>query len=717
METKEKTTKMLTILVLSLVLGMVGTVSGWSNRDVGTPLAPGSATYDASGGMWVVVGDGNDIWEHSDNFHYVYKYLKGDGQITARVVGIMGPGTQEWAKAGVMIRETVAADSKHATMVMTPGMGHAAAFQWRDTTGGGSVTFHGGSMTLPYWVRIERTSDTFAGYHAPDAAGSPGSWTQQGPTQTIPMGTNAYIGLAVTSHENGILRTVKFDNVTVVGEVGIAPAFTYQGHLMDTNVSADGLYDLKFRLYDVSNGGTQQGTTIATEDVDVIDGYFTVELDFGTDVFGGDARWLEVGVRPGASTGSFTTLSPRTELTPMPYALYAASTGGILVPLEVNGSVVGPPGAVIKVTNTGSGHAIVGSCSSSDVIGESHSAGVYGEATNTGQDEINYGGYFISKGGHGKGVFGGATGIAGRGVQGEATGINGRGVYGSATVTNGVGVYGVGSRAGIMGESTNGDGIKGESTAADKSGVYGYNDNGVGVKGRSANSTGVVGWTGTSDGSGVLGRSEKGIGVTGMSDGNAGVKAETSSTNSEHAALVARNTGSGPAIYAESTTNGIAAIFVGNVQVKSRSTGAVIAELGEGLDYAEGFNVSDRNEICPGTVLIIDPDNPGKLAVSGKPYDRKVAGIVTGAKGLGSGVRLGITKFDYDVALAGRVYCNVDATKAAVQPGDLLTTSATPGYAMKAGEYMRAQGAILGKAMEKLEKGKKGQILVLVTLQ
>jgi hypothetical protein len=94
-----------------------------------------------------------------------------------------------------------------------------------------------------------------------------------------------------------------------------------------------------------------------------------------------------------------------------------------------------------------------------------------------------------------------------------------------------------------------------------------------------------------------------------------------------------------------------------------------------------------------------------------------VAGIVAGGKGLGSGVRLGVGQFDYDVALAGRVYCNVDATGGSIQPGDLLTTSGTPGYAMKANDLACAQGAILGKAMESLEAGEKGQILVLVTLQ
>jgi hypothetical protein len=155
----------------------------------------------------------------------------------------------------------------------------------------------------------------------------------------------------------------------------------------------------------------------------------------------------------------------------------------------------------------------------------------------------------------------------------------------------------------------------------------------------------------------------------------------------------------------------------GNLLIQSESTGASVLELGEGLDYAEGFDVSDRANIEAGTVLIIDSDNPGKLTVSRSAYDSKVAGIVAGANEIGSGVRLGVGQFDYDVALAGRVYCNVDATEETVQAGDQLTTSVTPGYAMKAKDYDRARGAVLGKAMESLEKGQKGQILVLVTLQ
>jgi len=155
----------------------------------------------------------------------------------------------------------------------------------------------------------------------------------------------------------------------------------------------------------------------------------------------------------------------------------------------------------------------------------------------------------------------------------------------------------------------------------------------------------------------------------------------------------------------------------GNILIESEATADPVLELGEGLDYAEGFDVSAALEIEPGTVLSIDPENPGKLAVSDEAYDTKVAGIVAGGRGLGSGVRLGVGQFDYDVALAGRVYCNVDATGGPVQPGDLLTTSTMPGYAMKAADHAHAQGAILGKAMESLEAGEKGQIMVLVTLQ
>ena len=155
----------------------------------------------------------------------------------------------------------------------------------------------------------------------------------------------------------------------------------------------------------------------------------------------------------------------------------------------------------------------------------------------------------------------------------------------------------------------------------------------------------------------------------------------------------------------------------GNITIRDIATGDIAIQLGKGLDYAEGFNVTDKTQIEPGTILCIDTENPGKLKISENPYDKTVAGIVAGANGLGSGVRLGTQEFDCDVALAGRVYCNTIASSEDIEPGDMLTTSAVPGYAMKATDNQKAQGAIIGKAMESLKKGEKRQILVLVTLQ
>ena len=106
--------------------------------------------------------------------------------------------------------------------------------------------------------------------------------------------------------------------------VPMGTAWTYQGRLMDANGPADGLYDFEFRLFvDPILNSYQVGGTIDINDLDVIDGYFTVELDFGNVAFKGDARWLEIGVKPWDSEERCTILSPRQEVTPTPYALYA----------------------------------------------------------------------------------------------------------------------------------------------------------------------------------------------------------------------------------------------------------------------------------------------------------------------------------------------------------------------------------------------------------
>jgi hypothetical protein len=126
-----------------------------------------------------------------------------------------------------------------------------------------------------------------------------------------------------------------------------------------------------------------------------------------------------------------------------------------------------------------------------------------------------------------------------------------------------------------------------------------------------------------------------------------------------------------------------------------------------------------EEDIPKGSVVIIDEENPGKLTLSSEPYDTRVAGIVSGAKGINPGIALhqeGMIEGGQNVALSGRVYVLADATLGPIKPGDLLTTSSTPGHAMKVVEHGRAQGAILGKAMSALKQGK-GMVLVLVTLQ
>ncbi len=137
-----------------------------------------------------------------------------------------------------------------------------------------------------------------------------------------------------------------------------------------------------------------------------------------------------------------------------------------------------------------------------------------------------------------------------------------------------------------------------------------------------------------------------------------------------------------------------------------------------GADVAEPFQMSPGH-IPEGAVVVIDEEQPGRLKLSERSYDRRVAGIVSGANGIKPGISLsqqGVIEGGQNVALSGRVYVLADASSGAIKPGDLLTTSNTPGHAMRVGDPTRAQGAILGKAMSGLKQGK-NIVLVLVTLQ
>jgi len=136
-----------------------------------------------------------------------------------------------------------------------------------------------------------------------------------------------------------------------------------------------------------------------------------------------------------------------------------------------------------------------------------------------------------------------------------------------------------------------------------------------------------------------------------------------------------------------------------------------------GADLAEKFPVSEP--VKPGMVVVIDPDHPGQLRLSRTAYDRRVAGVVSGANDLPAGAILGHLPGLDDappIALTGRVWVYCDFAGGAIEPGDMLTTSNTPGHAMKVTDYSAGQGAIIGKAMTSLEAGQ-GLVLVLVSLQ
>ena len=162
-------------------------------------------------------------------------------------------------------------------------------------------------------------------------------------------------------YDSAFTSVIDSVNITVIPlqPVAMGTAFTYQGRLSDTAGPADGLYDFRFKLYDNPDlvFAAQQGAAIDVNDLDVIDGYFTVELDFGSDVFDGSARWLEIAVQPGETNdpNAFMALSPRQEVTAAPYSL---QTRGIFVDDAGNvgiGTTNPDKNLDIRHSNTGGG--------------------------------------------------------------------------------------------------------------------------------------------------------------------------------------------------------------------------------------------------------------------------------------------------------------------------------------------------------------------------
>ena len=175
----------------------------WVSTDIGSPQTAGRSTY--STGTFTITASGSDIWGTSDQFHFVYQPVTGDVEIVARIVSITTTA-HRWSKAGVMIRESLTAESRHAMMVGSAGAGYA--FQRRVNTAGSSDSTAGPASGPPGWVRLVRKGDLFSAYYSTNGT----SWQLVG-SDTIPMGDTVYVGLPVTSHSKTVSATAKLDSV------------------------------------------------------------------------------------------------------------------------------------------------------------------------------------------------------------------------------------------------------------------------------------------------------------------------------------------------------------------------------------------------------------------------------------------------------------------------------------------------------------------------
>ncbi len=391
-----------------------------------------------------------------------------------------------------------------------------------------------------------------------------------------------------------------------------------------------------------------------------------------------------------------------------------------------------------------------------------NSKGVLGKHTSLAGVQAGVHGETASGTGGARGVYGLATfGTGGTfGVYGEAASTSGQGVFGIATATTGT-TYGVqgesasgtAGAAGVVGyaRGTTGQvyGVFGKCDSNTGYAVYGnHPGSGRGVSGASASGPGVYATTGTGSYA-VYAERTQNSNRAWLGGTSEGAWAESVNGNG----LVAKTTNGVNAVFAERIGNGNKGSFGGLTEGARgeaaqghgvagittdaagaggyfRNDGGGTALIADGhaivttLDIIDGGDLAERfdvgGNIEPGMVVVIDPDRPGALTRSSKTYDRKVAGIVSGANGLKAGIALAPGNSALvggaSVALSGKVWCWCDASNGPIEPGDMLTTSSAPGHAMKATDLTAAQGAIIGKAMTALPEGR-GLVLVLVNLQ
>jgi hypothetical protein len=543
-------------------------------------------------------------------------------------------------------------------------------------------------------------------------------------------------------------------------------AFTYQGHLQDNGQPANGLYDFQFSVFNVAAGGAAIAGPLATNAVPVSNGLFTVRLEFGSGVFTGPGRWLQVETRtngPGVLLG----LMPRTELTPSPYSIFSGTAS------TVPNASIGT--AQLAANSVNSSHIIDGQVATADLANNAVNSAKVVDGSLVGADLANntitalqvtddldlgqagVGGrldiYNTTAGTPALSLVGTATGgyqylyandgSAGIFLDGDSGGAGLVYIYN----TNGsvrVALDGAGSGSGGQATIYAQDGsstvqLYGESGAA---GLISVNNNvsssRVSLDGES---TGGGGEVSVLDGTGtetveLLGASLTNLGGIlrlRQADGSVGVEVSAEGYAGDGGLISLKNAsgteklevdgddGDGaPAIRLKNAAGTTTITIDGDLSGDGRITTQELQITG-GSDLSEQFDIQTLDQaVTPGSIVCIDPSNPGQLAVSARAYDRTVAGVVSGAGGVKPGMLMGqigtIATGRHPVALTGRVYCLADASQGEIRPGDLITTSDLPGHGMKVTDHARAQGAIIGKAMTGLKDGK-GLVLVLVSLQ
>jgi hypothetical protein len=447
-------------------------------------------------------------------------------------------------------------------------------------------------------------------------------------------------------------------------------AFTYQGQLKAGAAAASGPHDMRFRLFDAATGGTQIGTTLCVDNVAVAAGLFTTTLDFGQQFATPAARFLEIEVR--ADTGlncvittGYTLLGSRQALTATPLASHAKSAFAL-------DAADGSPTSAVFVDNVGkvgigttspthSVHiATVGpTLALQDTAAASQQAGYVSY-----RDNANIERAWVGYGTAGSTDFSIINARSGGDIVLQTLGGGGSVVL--PTDSLGIGTAAPFSSLHVAkfgGLPAGGPAITLQDTGANstQSGFLSFR-NGTGTE---------TGWIG--------------YGTPG----------------SPHMTMINARAGGD--------------IFI--TPAPGRAVKVPVLEI-TGADLAEKFPASEKLE--PGTVVAIDREHAGKLCMARGAYNHCVAGVVSGANNFSVGAVLGNLPGNESspaIALSGRVYVRCDAAAGAIEPGDLLTTSDTPGHAMKATDRDRSHGTVIGKAMEPLEAGQRGLILVLVNLQ